>query len=344
MQLGIQIEWAGKQLAVPIDKIKLAESLGFDSVWTGEAYGSDAITPLAYIAAHTNSIRLGSSIAQVAARAPTAAAMAFATLDQLAGGDRAICGLGLSGPQVVEGWYGQPWSQPYHRLRDYVSIMKKVLHREAPVEHEGECIQVPLPGKFGKPLKSIMHTNASLPIYLATGSEKMVELTAEVADGWIPFGFEPDSLPAYEPALRRGFEAAGRNADLSSNGFMIQAPVMTGMGDDVQAQIDRHKPMTALYVGGMGHRDKNFHKDRMVRAGFAEAAERIQELFLAGRREEAIAAVPDEFIDNGALLGPKPRIIEKLQRWERSGATGMTLTFASDELMHVVAEYFQTVR
>ncbi len=341
MKLGIQIEWAGTQVDVPVEKIRLAESLGFDSVWSGEAYGSDALTPLAFIAAQTQRIKLGTSIAQVSARPPTAAAMAFATLDQLAGSDRAICGLGLSGPQVVEGWYGQAWDKPRARLRDYVAIMKQVLHRQGPLNYQGEAIAVPLPTEFGKPLKSILHTNPALPIYLATGSRAMVELTAEIADGWIPFGFDPDSMQQYRPWLEAGFARAGGQRCIDD--LAIQAPIVTGYGDDVQAEIDKQKPMTAFYVGGMGHAKKNFHKDRMVRAGFAEAADDIQQLFLAGRRDEAIAAVPDEYIDNSALLGPKARIREKLQRWESSGVTGLTLTFASDEMMRIVAEYFDTI-
>jgi len=320
--------------------VLLAERLGFDSVWTAEAYGSDAITPLAYLAAKTSRIRLGTAVAQVAGRPPAMCAMQMATLDQLAGGNRVICGLGLSGPQIVEGWYGQPWGRPNFRLRDYAAIVRKVLRREAPVVHDGREIQLPYTGEgalgVGKPLKSILHTNPNLPIWLGTGSEANVKLTAEIADGWLPMGFHPGMMQVYRPWLEAGFRRAGGGKSLAS--FEIQAQTSVTITDDVKSALGRMKPMTALYVGGMGHRDVNFHRDQMARRGYPEAAARIQELFLAGRRDEAIAAVPDEYLDEGALIGPPERIRKRWPAWRDSGATGLTLHTGQDAALELMAE------
>src|SRR5216117_1511412 len=203
MKLGLSIGYSGAELKLPVEKILLAERLGFDSVWTAEAYGSDAITPLAYLAAVTKRIRLGTGIMQLAARPPASAAMAAGTLDALAGGGRVIAGLGVSGPQIVEGWYGQPWGSPYYRVKDYVAIMRKIFRREGPVTHDGREISLPYKGEgsagLAKPLKSILHMKPDIPIYLATGGEKMVKLTAEVADGWLPMGFVPGAMDEYGP-------------------------------------------------------------------------------------------------------------------------------------------------
>jgi F420-dependent oxidoreductase-like protein len=318
--------------------VQLAERLGFDSVWSAEAYGTDAITPLAYLAAVTSRIRLGTSVMQVAARAPAAAAMALGTLDALAGAGRAIGGFGLSGPQIVEGWYGQPWGRPNARLRDYVTIVRKVLAREAPVAHAGSEISLPYTGPgatgLGKPLRSILHGNPRIPLFLATGGEANVRLTGELADGWLPMGFVPGMLGYYRPALEEGLRRSGRSlAELE-----IQTGAQVQITDDVAGAIAALKPMTALYVGGMGHKSVNFHKDAMVRRGYGEVAERIQALFLAGRREEAVAAVPDEYIDEGALLGPRARIRERFRAWQDSGATGLTLHTAQDEALELLAE------
>lgn len=344
MKLGIAIDWARPRLDIPLQRIQLAEELGFDSVWSAEAYGSDALTPLAFIAGHTRRIRLGTAIAQISARAPASLAMSMATLDQLAGDGRVICGLGLSGPQVVEGWYGQPWPRPYQRLADTVAILRKVWRREGPVTHDGEAIQLPLQDEralgYGKPLKSILHCNPDIPVFLGTGGGDTVRLTAEIADGWIPFGFVPGSLERYRPQLEEGFRRAGNGKSLAD--FEIQCGVQVDETDDIKAAIERQKPMTAMYVGGMGHEKMNFHKDLMVRRGYPEAAARIQELFLAGRRDEAIAAVPDEYIDDGALIGPPARIRERLNAWMDSGATGLTLYDIREETMRAVADHVGT--
>ncbi|MCP5184407.1 MAG: LLM class F420-dependent oxidoreductase [Pseudomonadales bacterium] len=326
MKLGLMLGYSGAELKIPLADVQLAERLGYDSVWTAEAYGSDAITPLAYIAAHTERIRLGTAVIQLAGRTPANAAMAFATLDALAGGNRAICGIGVSGPQIVEGWYGQPWGKPYWRIRDYVTIMKKIWAREEPVVHEGREISLPYRGEgamgVGKPLKSILHMNPNIPVFLGTGMESTVKLTAEVADGWLPLGFVPGTASLYEPWIQEGLDRVGKPRD----GFETQAMTQVIVTEDVKAALDRLKPGIALYVGGMGHKNINFHKEMMVRRGFGDAANRIQELYLAKRKDEAIAAVPDEFVDQGALVGPAARIRDRFRAWEDSGATGLTIS------------------
>lgn len=325
MKLGLRLGYSGAHLDIPIDKVMLAERLGYDSVWASEAYGSDAITPLAYVAAHTKRIRLGTAVIQLAGRSPANAAMSIATLDALAGGNRAICGLGVSGPQIVEGWYGEPWGRPYYRIKDYVTIMKKIWAREAPVTHDGKEISLPYVGEgamgVGKPLKSIMHMNPDIPIWLGTGMQAMVRLTAEIADGWLPLGFVPETAPIYQPWIDEGLARSGKAAA----SFERQASIQVIITDDVKQAIDQLKPNIALYVGGMGHKNKNFHKEMMIRRGFADAADRIQELYLAKHKTEAIAAVPDEFVDQGALIGPADRIRHRFRVWEDCGITGLTI-------------------
>jgi F420-dependent oxidoreductase-like protein len=337
MKLGLMLGYSGAEVRLPIERVKLAERLGYDSVWTAEAYGSDAITPLAYIAAHTDRIRLGTAVIQLAGRTPANAAMAMATLDQLAGGNRVICGIGVSGPQIVEGWYGQPWGRPYYRIRDYVTIMKKILARDEPVSHEGAEISLPYTGPgamgVGKPLKSILHMNPNLPIWLGTGMEATVRLTAEIADGWLPLGYVPESAPLYESWIEEGLARAGR----SRSSFEVQAMTQVQVTDDVQGALDRLKPGIALYVGGMGHKSKNFHKEMMIRRGFGDAAERIQELYLAKRKDEAIAAVPDEFVDQGALVGPQARIAKRFRAWEDCNVSGLTVS-GDDQAVRFMAE------
>jgi len=252
MKLGIGIGYSGGQLALPMERILLAEKLGYDSLWTAEAYGSDALTPLAYIAALTKHIRLGTGIIQLAARTPAATAMAVQTLDALAGGNRVICGLGVSGPQIVEGWYGQPWGRPYYRIRDYVQIMKKIFARDEPVSHDGAEISLPYTGPgamgIGKPLKSILHTNPDLPIWLGTGTESNVRLTAQYADGWLPLGFTPGAMDTYRPWLEEGFKRAGNGKSLKD--FEIQTGVSVIITKDVREAFRKMKPGIALYVGG----------------------------------------------------------------------------------------------
>jgi F420-dependent oxidoreductase-like protein len=339
MKLGLMLGYSGAEMKLPVELVQRAEALGFDSVWTAEAYGSDATSPLAYLAAVTTRIRLGTSIMQLAGRTAAMAAMQAATIDALAGGDRFIAGLGVSGPQIVEGWYGQPWGRPYWRIRDYVSIMRKVFEREEPLTHDGKEISLPYQGEgalgIGKPLKSILHMNPKIPIWLGTGSESNVRLTAEIADGWFPLAFVPGMMDLYRPWLEEGFRRAGGK---SLADFEIQPGVSVIITDDVERALGRMKPGIALYVGGMGHRDKNFHNDMMVRRGYPEAAEKIQELYLAGRKREATLAVPDEYCDEAALVGPPQRIRDRYKDWESSGATGLTLSCRQPEGLALMAE------
>jgi F420-dependent oxidoreductase-like protein len=340
MKLGLSIGYSKAHLDLPVALVQRAEQLGYDSVWSAEAYGSDAVTPLAYLAAVTKRIRLGTGIMQLAARTPANAAMCAGTVDALAGGGRFIAGLGVSGPQIVEGWYGEPWGRPYYRIRDYVAIMRKIFAREVPVTHEGREISLPYKGEgamgVGKPLKSILHMNPHIPIYLATGNESTVKLTGEIADGWVPMGFFPGSMEVYRPWLEEGFRRAGNGKTLKD--LEIQASVHVEVNDDVKGALAKLKPEVALYVGGMGHRDKNFHKDIMVRYGFGDAADRIQELYLAHRKEEATAAVPDEWVDLKSLVGPPARIKERFRAWEDSGATGVTVRSRQPEAIEIMAE------
>ncbi len=340
MKLGLMLGYSGAELKLPVDLVQRAEALGFDSVWTAEAYGSDATSPLAYLAAVTKRIRLGTSIMQLAGRTPAMAAMQAATIDALAGGDRFVAGLGVSGPQIVEGCYGQPWGRPYWRIRDYVTIMRKVFEREEPVAHDGKEISLPYTGEgamgIGKPLKSILHMNPKIPIWLGTGTESNVRLTAEIADGWFPLAFVPGMMDLYRPWLEEGFRRAGGGKGF--DGFEIQPGVSVIVTDEIEQAFDRMKPGIALYVGGMGHRDKNFHNDMMVRRGYPEAAQKIQELYLAGRKREAIAAVPNEYCDEASLVGPPQRIRERYREWEGCGATGLTLSCRQVEGLELMAE------
>ena len=340
MKLGLSIGYSKARLELPVELVQRAEALGYDSVWTAEAYGTDAVTPLAYLAGKTSRIKLGTAIMQLSARTPANAAMSVATVDALAGEGRFICGIGVSGPQIVEGWYGEPWGKPYWRIKDYVAIMRKVLAREAPVTHEGREISLPYRGPgamgVGKPLRSILHMNPDIPIYLGTGNEATVKLTGEIADGWLPLGFVPGTMPEYRPWLEEGFKRAGNGKSFRT--FAIQGSVHVEVADDVQAALDKLKPEVALYVGGMGHRDKNFHKDMLIRRGFKDAAERIQELFLAKRKDEAAAAVPDEWVDAKSLVGPPERIKQRYKAWEDSGLTGLTVRSRQPEAIEVMAE------
>jgi len=340
MKLGVTIGYSGAQLRLPIRRILRAEELGYDSVWTAESYGSDALSPLAYLAAVTKRIRLGSGVIQLAARTPANAAMCAGTIDALAGGNRVLVGLGVSGPQIVEGWYGQPWGKPYYRLRDYVTIMRKIFRREAPVVHAGREISLPYegPGSSGlaKPLRSILHINPDIPIFLGAENEAAVKLCAELCDGWLPLGLVPGSMPHYRPWLQQGVARAGGGKSLDQ--FEIFATLPVVIDQDVRAALARMKPDIALYVGGMGARSKNFHNDLMARQGFPEAAARIQELYLAGRKEEAAAAVPDELIDLRALVGPPERIRQRYRAWENSGATGLLIRTSQDEAIELMAK------
>lgn len=327
MKLGLDIGYSGARLDLPMEAIARAEALGFDSIWTAESYGSDVFSPLAFIAARTSRIRLCSGIAQLAARTPANCAMIAQTIDALAGAGRVAVGLGVSGPQIVEGWYGQPWGKPSARLRDYVAIMRRIWQREGPVSYAGSEISLPYEGPgasgLGKPLKSILHGNPDIPVYLGTSTPGNIRLTGEIADGWLSMHLTPDTLAAKLDLLEQGL---ARRADSRTIDTMeIVGNVRVIVTDDVAEALASAKATIALYVGGMGAQGKNFHKDAMVERGYGAAAERIQELFLAGRKDEALAAVPDEYVDEGALIGPVERIAERFRHWRDSRFTLLRL-------------------
>ncbi len=344
MKLGLSLGYSGADMALPVELVRQAEALGYDSVWTAEAYGSDALSPLAYLAAVTDRIRLGAGVIQLAARTPANAAMTAATIDALAGGDRMILGIGVSGPQIVEGWYGQPWGKPNTRIRDYVAIIRKILAREAPVTHDGKEIALPYQGSgsagLAKPLRSILHMNPQIPIWLGTGTEMNVRMTAEVADGWLPLGLTPYNADLFVPWVEAGFQRAEARGGSRKgwSDFEVQASAEVEITDDLGDAFRKMKPRVALYVGGMGHRSLNFHKMSMIRRGYGDAAERIQELYLAGRKAEAMEAVPEEFLDEQALLGSPARIRERYRAWADSYINGLTVRTDQPEAVELMAE------
>ncbi|MCC2308984.1 LLM class F420-dependent oxidoreductase [Cellulomonas chengniuliangii] len=306
------------------EAVVAADQLGLDSVWTAEAYGSDAFTPLAWWGSQTSRIRLGTAIAQLSARTPTAAAMAALTLDHLSGG-RFVLGLGASGPQVVEGWYGQPYPRPLARTREYVSIVRDVLAREAPVTFDGEFYQLPYVGGagLGKPLRSTVHPlRAGLPIHLAAEGPKNIALAAEICDGWLPMFYSPRMDATYRELLADGF--AKRPAGASPvEGFEVTATVPVVLGEDVEKAADTVRPFIALYAGGMGAKGANFHRDVLDRLGYGEACDEIQAHYLEGRRAEAAAAVPLELVQDIALVGPPESIRAQLPAWKDTAITTM---------------------
>jgi F420-dependent oxidoreductase-like protein len=326
MKLGFQIGyWGASPPANVPDLIAEAERLGFDSAWTAEAYGSDALTPLAWWGSQTTRIQLGTSIAQIAARTPTAMAMAAITLDHLTQG-RFILGLGASGPQVVEGWYGQPYPKPLARTREYVDIIRRILARKEPVTYDGEHFTLPYPGGtgLGKPVKSITHPfREDLPIYLASEGPKNVALTAEIADGWLAIYYSPKVDDFYRDALAEGFARPG--ARRSFDDFEVAATVPVIFHDDVEEAASFLRPTLALYIGGMGARDMNFHANVFGRMGYEGEAQKIQELYLDGKKEEAAAMVPMSLIEETALIGPKEKIRDDLEAWRESCVTTILL-------------------
>jgi F420-dependent oxidoreductase-like protein len=322
MKLGLAIGyWTAGPPAGIEDTIAEAERLGFDSIWTAEAYGSDALTPLAWWGAQTSRIKLGTSIVQLSARTPAATAMSAMTLDHLSNG-RFILGLGASGPQVVEGWYGQPYPRPLERAREYVEIIRRIFARKEPLEFEGKQYQIPHRGGtgLGKPLKSILYPlREDIPIYLGAEGPKNVAMAAEIADGWMPVFFSPKSDAYYRRALAEGF--ARPNARRNPADFDVPCAVSIVVNDDVEAAADMMRPMIALYVGGMGAREQNFHYDVVARLGYEDECRVIQEHYLAGRKREAMAAVPTKLVEDIALIGPAGKIKDKLAEWETTAAT-----------------------
>ena len=338
MKLATGIGYSGASMRIDMDFVHEVERLGYDSIWTAEAYGSDAVTPLAYIAALTTKIKLGTSIMQIPGRTPAMCAMTMSTLDAISGG-RALVGLGLSGPQVVEGWHGVPYGKPAARTREYVEILRKIWAREEPVEYHGQEYQLPYTGPgatgLGKPLKSILH-GRQLPVYLATMGPINIRNTAELADGWLPIWFSPKRMNLFRPALEEGFKRAGNGKGYKD--FDIAAGCTVAIGDDVKALLAMQKPNLALYMGGMGAKEKNFHNEMAIKYGYGEAAAKIQELYLSGRKQEATEAVPDELVDEMSLVGPVERIKSRYGEWEDAGVTTMMVQSRQREALTLMAD------
>ncbi|MFE0470607.1 LLM class F420-dependent oxidoreductase [Streptomyces sp. NPDC058947] len=333
MRLGLALGYWGRGPSpghVPL--AREAERLGYDSVWTAESWGSDAFTPLAWIAAHTSRIRLGTAVAQMAARPPTTTAMHALTLDHLCGG-RLLLGLGLSGPQVVEGWYGRPFpASPLTATREYVAVLRQALRRDAPVELPGRFHAHPYRGPdatgLGRPLKPITHPlRADLPILLGAEGPKNVAQTVRIADGWLPLYWAPTRPEVYGPAVAALPE-----------GFLVAPMAQARVCSDVAEGLLPVKAMLGFYIGGMGHASRNFHADLMARMGYEEEARRIQRLFAEGRREEAVRAVPDAFADEISLVGPRERIAERLESWRKGPVTDLLVLSPDRETLRVLAE------
>lgn len=321
MKLGVMIGYSGAKLELPMALLRQAEALGFDSAWTSEAWGSDAVTTATWALAQTQTLKLGTAIMQTPARTPSCAAMTAMTLDQLSGG-RFMLGFGPSGPQVAEGWYGQPYAPALGRMREYIQIVRQILAREAPLAFNGEFYQIPYAGEgatgLGKPLKSILHGNPDIPIYTAAVTPGGVRLAAEVGDGFFPIWMNPERYDIFASPLAEGFAKGGRDPAR----FDVAPFVQAVMGDDLDACRMQVKGHMALYIGGMGARSKNFYNDYAAKLGYEAAAAQIQDLFLSGQKKEAAAAVPDALVDDCALVGPAARIRDQLQRWQAAGERG----------------------
>jgi F420-dependent oxidoreductase-like protein len=339
MRLGLTL---GMGAGVDTSLVLEAERLGYSSVWCGESYGSDAVTPIAWVLARTSRIKAGTGIMQMPGRTPACAAMTAMTLQQLSG-DRFLCGLGPSGPQVVEGWHGQPYGKPLERTREYISIIRAIVAREKPLEHQGEHYRIPYEGLdatgLGKPLKSILH-GQPLKFYCASITPGGMRLAGEIADGNLPIFMSPEGADLVAKPTLEGMAKSGRPADLTA--FDIAPYTKIRMGEDLQACRDACKPELALYIGGMGARGKNFYNDYARRLGYAEAAAKIQDAYLDRRQREAAALVPDRLVDEIALVGPPDRIRGRLQDWKavaKEGKVGtLVLTGATQRALRVVAE------
>jgi F420-dependent oxidoreductase-like protein len=329
LKLGLNTGyWAGGPPPGVTEAIAEAERLGFDSMWTAEAYGSDCLTPLAWWGSQTERIKLGTGIVQMSARQPAATAMAAMTMDHLSGG-RFILGLGVSGPQVVEGWYGMPFAKPLARTREYVAILRDIWARQGPVVADGPHYPLPLPDGtgLGKPLKASIHPlREDIPIYLAAEGPKNIALAAEICDGWVAMLFSPQHEDMYREALNEGFAREG--ARRKPEDFEVVATVPFLVSDDVQAAADALRPFYALYFGGMGAKGKNFHANVAIRMGYESMIDEVQELYLSGKKEEAGGAIPFELIEELSLIGPPDKIRADLEPWRESIVT--TLLIAGD--------------
>lgn len=343
MRLGLNVGYSGKRASAPLELVRAAEAAGFDSVWVAEAYGSDAVSIASWLLAHTTRIRVGTAIMQMPARTPATTAMTAMTLSQLSG-NRFLVGLGASGPQVVEGWHGVPYGKPVTRMREYVQILRKIMERQGPVEFDGEIYQLPYRGPgatgLGKPLKSILEATPGIPIYAASFTPAGLEAAAEVADGVFPIWLSPEKSGLIEDRLAPGF--ARRTDGRTRADFDVAPTVIVAVGDDVAACRQPVKDMLALYVGGMGARSKNFYNRYAREMGYEAEAAAIQDLFLAGRKQEAVQAVPDALVDEIALVGPLARIRERAAAWKRLGAAGevgtLILGMRQPEYLGAIAE------
>jgi F420-dependent oxidoreductase-like protein len=329
MRLGLMLGYWGAEPRDPTELALEAERLGYDSVWTAEAYGSDVVSPLCWIGARTSRIKLGTGIMQISARTPSCVAMTAATIDHLSGG-RLMLGLGVSGPQVVEGWYGQPFPQPLARTREYVEVIRTILRREGPATHDGKHHPLPYPGGLGlgKPLKLTVHPRrADVPILLGAEGPRNVALAAEIGDGWLPIFYSPYRNELYADVLRT-----------TKPGFEIACPVQVSVSEDVAEALSAVKWMLAFYVGGMGAPSMNFHANLFSRYGYEEEAQQIQKLFADGDREEAMRTVPDDLADEISLVGPPGRIRERLAAWESSPVTTLLVSAGEPDTIRLLAD------
>jgi F420-dependent oxidoreductase-like protein len=336
MRLGIMLGYPAKKIVAPLELVNEAERLGVWAVWTAESYGSDAITPLAWIGSHTEKIKLGTAVMQIPGRTPANTAMTAMSLNQLSNG-RFLLGLGLSGPQVAEGWHGQSYAKPLARTREYVSIVRAICKREQPVVHQGEVYQVPYNGGdatgLGKPLKSILDAEPNIPIYLAAIGPKNIEVAAEIADGWLPIFFSPEK---YDKVFRPHVEAGLAKVDRKE--FDIAPTVPIVIHDDLNFCYNALRPSLALYIGGMGAKGKNFYNDLACRYGYESEAAEIQDLYLAGKKDEAMAKLSASLIDEVALVGSLSRIKERIEIWKRSPVTTMNLAVTDVRTLRAVME------
>ena len=343
MKLGMFLRLGGAKPSLDMETVLEGERLGFDSVWTGEAYSTDAVTPIAWVLARTTKIKAGTSIMQIPARTPACAAMTTMTLQALSG-NRFLCGVGVSGPQVVEGWHGTRFGKPMPRTREYIQIIRQILAREAPLTFDGEEYQIPYRGPdttgLGRPLKSIMHADPNVKFYTAAITPAGLRTAGEVAEGTLPIWMSPEQPKTITDAIVEGRRRAGKSESLTD--FDVAQYVRVRMGDDLQACRDSVRPDLALYIGGMGARSKNYYNDLTRRLGYEEAAVNIQNLYLAGSKKEAEALVPDALIDEVCLVGSADRIRDRLSAWKQAAGDNqvgtMLLNGASVEAMPVVAE------
>ncbi len=334
MTLKLGLNWGYWTARPPQNLVELtveAEKLGYDTVWTAESWGSDAFSPMAYLAAHTSKVRLGTAVAQLAARPPTTAAMHTMTIDHLSGG-RVILGLGVSGPQVVEGWYGQPSKRPLARTKEYVEIIREVFRRESHLNYDGQFFQHPYFGEgsegLGKPLKIMTHPlRSDIPIFIGAEGPKNIRQTTEIADGWFPLYYSPFRPEIYADDI------AG-----AKEGFEICVTTTVRVCDDISEGLWPTRASLGFYIGGMGAKGQNYHTKLMARMGFEEEAYKIQALFFEGKREEAIATVPEEFADEISIVGPAGRVKERLEAWRESPVTMLTVGARNKEDLRQVAE------